>query len=100
MDDGSIEGQMFCMVLMRDKIVVNDKIQRLGNVLDEGNVCRFCNDDDIENSRHLFIHCKWVYKVWSKVTKLQNMNFVEARDVVSTTDICLHMILMGPNVCI
>lgn len=38
-------------------------------------------------SRHLFLHCDIVYKVWASVASLWGVNFVGARDVASIFEV-------------
>lgn len=46
-------------------------------------------------SKHHFVQCGQIYRVWTKVVKLWDMNYVGPWDVVSTLEIWFDMILRG-----
>lgn len=70
-----LKVKCFIWLVIRDRVAVRDILQRLGLVQGEGNVCSICNEGK-EDSRHIFVHCVRVYKVWARVANTWNMNFV------------------------
>lgn len=51
---------MLTWLLLKDGLAVRGKLQRLGLVLEESNVCPFCREDK-EESHNLFVHFGDIY---------------------------------------
>lgn len=86
----------FVWLVLRDRIVARDRFHMLGMILEEGNVCLFC-EDGIEVSSHLFVHCARVHRLWDMAAQFWGMNFVGARNVVATFEIRSHAFPRGPK---
>lgn len=65
---------MFHLVASEGKVTVRDRLQRLGIIQENVNVCPFCEAG--KEQSHLFIQCKLVYKMWARMAKIWDMNFV------------------------
>lgn len=75
-------------LVIRDRVAIKDKLQGL-EMVQEGNMLPIYNEGKDE-SKHVFVHCDWVYRLWARVTKLWNMNFIEVGDVITTLDVWFH----------
>lgn len=79
---------------MRDRVVVRDRLQSLDIIHAEDNTCHLC-EVGRENSRHLFIHCSCVYRLWSKVAGMWGLYYVGAEEVPTSFDVWCHMPVDG-----
>lgn len=49
----------------------------------------------MEETHHLFVHCRRIYRMWLRVTKLWDINFVGACDVSTCFEIWTKVVLKG-----
>lgn len=73
-------------MLLKDRFAVNGRLQRLGLLTGEENVCLICGEDK-EKSQNLFVHCSKIYKLSGRMSKLWDLKFVEAGDMGTSFDI-------------
>lgn len=52
----------FVWLVMRVRIIIRGRLQQLGVVQEEKNICPICGGGK-EESKHLFVHCAWVYRL-------------------------------------
>lgn len=84
-----LKVKCFVWLVLRDRVVVRDRILKLGIVQTEGNVCPLCNEG-VEDLKHIFVHCDRVYRVWARNLKLWNLNFVGVGDARTTFNFWFH----------
>lgn len=53
--------------------------------------------EDREERQHLFVHCGKVYRLWVRVAKMCELNFVGANNVGSNFDVWCHAHPKGPT---
>ncbi|KAK3197913.1 hypothetical protein Dsin_021328 [Dipteronia sinensis] len=56
--------ELFTCQLLRGRVIVKEVMNRFGYGPQDLS-CPFCNDA-IETTSHLFLHCRWTWKVWSE----------------------------------
>lgn len=77
-----LKTKCFGWLFLRDRIAVRDKLQILGVVHEDENVCLF-HIVGKEDNQHLFIHFDHVYSVWSRVARLWRLYFAWVEDVTT-----------------
>lgn len=87
-----IKVKCFVWLVLKDRFIVKDMLSKLANVQTDESVCLLCNED-IEDSKHLFVHYARVYRVQGRVAKLWNLNFVWAGDITTTLNVWFHSCL-------
>lgn len=72
-----LKVKYFMWLVLREMIVVRDKLCRFGMVQEVENVCAIC----VNNIRYLFVCFNQVYAFWFRMASLWGMYFVGVRDI-------------------